>query len=543
MNTHHRHPPFKRTSVCKGALATAIAVGFLGIQGLAQAEVTIEPVASNPTAQAATPSTSAPAAAGAQEATGAAPAATVATPAPAPVAAPASATKETAPAQAPCAQQPATKEAPAPAAAATQPVKPPPTSAAGRNVELDTPTKPQPQTKPQSSPEVNATPPDARPQPVVQTQSTQITAQWLAQLGKTMLQSGSKASSGQQNQVVSPVSLASALGLVHEGTTGASANELSDMLAPAPARQAAFQQHIPALLKELLSDSGTLVSANRIWADAALAKALPATYLSSVRNRFDADGALVSFAAKQGQEATEQINAWAAKHTNGRIPSLLSPGSVNENTQVVLTNALHFRSAWSTAFEPHATQPKPFMGASQPVPTMSQYMEVKTSTKGKVTVYDIDFKAAQFSFTVAMEQSGHTGSEVIGLVSTQKPRDWTQQWCTLEMPKFKVAPTSTSLKPLLQALNVKTVFGDDADFTPLLGSEGRKVNLDDVYQSAGVDVQEAGVEAAAATAAVIRSRAMILPSGVMCAIDRPFVFAITHKPTGTPVFLGRVVKP
>jgi len=56
-------------------------------------------------------------------------------------------------------------------------------------------------------------------------------------------------------------------------------------------------------------------------------------------------------------------------------------------------------------------------------------------------------------------------------------------------------------------------------------------------------VQEGGVEAVAATAAVVSARMVSVEPKGTCAVDRPFAFAIVHKPTGAPVFTGWVNKP
>ena len=55
-------------------------------------------------------------------------------------------------------------------------------------------------------------------------------------------------------------------------------------------------------------------------------------------------------------------------------------------------------------------------------------------------------------------------------------------------------------------------------------------------------VNEEGTEAAAATAAVIRSRSMSRPPKTFKA-DRPFIFLIRERATGMILFSGRVVDP
>jgi serpin B len=55
-------------------------------------------------------------------------------------------------------------------------------------------------------------------------------------------------------------------------------------------------------------------------------------------------------------------------------------------------------------------------------------------------------------------------------------------------------------------------------------------------------VDEAGTEAAAATAVIMRATAMpVMPQEVT--IDRPFIFLIRDILTGSVIFMGRVINP
>jgi serpin B len=70
----------------------------------------------------------------------------------------------------------------------------------------------------------------------------------------------------------------------------------------------------------------------------------------------------------------------------------------------------------------------------------------------------------------------------------------------------------------------------------------RNLLLSDVIHKAYVSVDEAGTEAAAASAVIVGVTAM--PSNtVTLSVDRPFVFLIRDISTGTILFVGRVINP
>jgi len=79
-----------------------------------------------------------------------------------------------------------------------------------------------------------------------------------------------------------------------------------------------------------------------------------------------------------------------------------------------------------------------------------------------------------------------------------------------------------------------------SDWAAFSGIDGiGQLKIDDTYHKAFVSVDEAGTEAAAATAVVIVPPA--LPLEVR--LDRPFLFMIRDIETGAILFLGRVVNP
>jgi len=85
-----------------------------------------------------------------------------------------------------------------------------------------------------------------------------------------------------------------------------------------------------------------------------------------------------------------------------------------------------------------------------------------------------------------------------------------------------------------------TAFSSMADFSGMAGN--RELSISKVVHKAFVEVDEAGTEAAAATAVVVRATAMPLePKEVT--VDRPFIFIIRDIQTGSIIFIGRVVNP
>lgn len=378
------------------------------------------------------------------------------------------------------------------------------------------------------------------------------TAGALAELALNLMRQQSATSGNAQvNSVVSPFSLVSALGMVHAGTAGATARELATLFGTGAAGDRIYTARMPVLLDRLAKPGAAgspFVMANRVWLDGSVVPSVPQTYAATVTDRYNADAAIVPFS--QAAASRKAINDWVSQKTAKHIAELMPEGSITPNTKMVVTNAIYFKSKWEQPFDPAMTVPKPFHtvpgGPAKPVPMMVDERQVRLGTIDNIMVMELPFAGKEFSLMVGVPPAGHTlnafetdleGLDIASWSAQLKPTT-----CRLELPKFSLDPVSKSLKESLHAMGVKTVFGADADFSPMLGKAAKGVALDNVFQSATIIIDEQGGEAAAATGASASSKSFSLPAPA-CAVDRPFVFAIVHRATGAPLFVGKVADP
>jgi serpin B len=364
----------------------------------------------------------------------------------------------------------------------------------------------------------------------------------LADLGLALLRQP-----GPANAVVSPLATAAALGMVHAGTAGAAEHEIEALFGPRKGGARAFKVRLPALLKQLAGGpaAAPFVMAGRVWIDPEVAASVPAPYTQRLAARLQADAARLSFAEPEAARA--QINAWTAEHSAGRITGLLPTGSLTPASQIVLTAAIHFRSPWEQPFDAAQTAPRSFNGAAgATVPTLVDERVVQQARVDGNLVLEVPFAGGAFALLVGVPAAGGSVEALLTGLSGSELARWRGALqpikCELALPRFDIAPTSTPLKSALEGLGVKTVFSAAADLRPMLGRHARNLHLDDVHHAAGITIDERGGEAVAATAATVRAKSLALPVPT-CAVERAFVFAVVHRRTGTPLFLGRVGDP
>jgi serpin B len=109
----------------------------------------------------------------------------------------------------------------------------------------------------------------------------------------------------------------------------------------------------------------------------------------------------------------------------------------------------------------------------------------------------------------------------------------------LHLPKFE-ASASVGLDRPLRDLGVRTLFTNAADLSGL--APGLRVSA--VLHQAVLRVDEAGLEGAAATAVMVAmAMAVRQAEPPVVRVDRPFLVAVRHVPTGAIYFLARIVSP
>ena len=121
------------------------------------------------------------------------------------------------------------------------------------------------------------------------------------------------------------------------------------------------------------------------------------------------------------------------------------------------------------------------------------------------------------------------------------------------MPKFKLE-TNYQMADTLKAMGMVRAFVDPRNLANGAQFDGmsvsqvpeQKLYISKVIHKAFVEVSEKGTEAAAATAVIMMvptSAPMLSPFTPTFRADKPFVFVIRDKQTGTILFLGRVTNP
>jgi serpin B len=352
------------------------------------------------------------------------------------------------------------------------------------------------------------------------------------------------------NLFYSPYSISLALAMTYAGARGETEQQMADTLhytLPQDRLHSAFN----ALDLELASrgegaegkdEQGFRLNiVNAIWGQTGYE--FLSKFLDTLAENYGAGLRLLDF-VKASEESRGVINDWVAEETEGKIEDLLPPDSITSLTRLVLTNAIYFNAAWSHPFEEELTHDGTFNlldGGQVTVPMMEQTKYFGYAEGEGYQAVELPYDGEELSMVILLPATGRFGEFASALDAERVAsilKDIDPENVHLTMPKFTYE-SGFRLKETLAAMGMPAAFGA-ADFSGMDGT--RELFIGDVIHKAFISLDEAGTEAAAATAVVVPTSAP--PSRMIeVTVDRPFVFMIRDIETDALLFLGRVVNP
>ena len=210
------------------------------------------------------------------------------------------------------------------------------------------------------------------------------------------------------------------------------------------------------------------------------------------------------------------------------------------NVLAYLMNAVYFKAGWTQPFDPDLTSDALFHlsdGSSEPVQLMMRDDTLRYGVGADYTAVDLLYAGQAFSMTILLPDFGTDLSEI---VERMDPEEWGQLTADLEttrvqlfLPRFELE-WEGSFNDALGAMGMGIAFEPgSADLSRLF--ESGHGWIDQVKQKSFVRVDEEGTEAAAVTSVVIIDSA---PPQLRA--DRPFLFVIRERLSGTVLFLGAI---
>jgi len=327
--------------------------------------------------------------------------------------------------------------------------------------------------------------------------------------------------------VMSPLSIAYALGMARAGANGETAAQLDRVLGfPAGGPHEALN----ALDASLAPEGGPLRIANSLWAQTGLPLGEP--FLRTLATQYGTGVRTLDFASPG---AVEAINDWVSDQTEGRIPKLLE--QLDPSTGAVLANAIHFKAEWRSPFRGVDARGAFTRadGSTVGAALMQDVLHVRYAEGLGWQAVELPYRSGDYAMWVLLPAlSGPPPLDLLAPdVLAEVGKGLRPTTVDVTLPKWE-SESSFDLLGVMRALGV-TDLRDFSGINPAL-------TLGEAVHRANITVDERGTEAAAATALVFPLSAGPSPD-VTFRADRPFAYTITHTPTGTPAFIGTLTDP
>ncbi|XP_037954863.1 serine protease inhibitor 42Dd-like [Teleopsis dalmanni] len=331
------------------------------------------------------------------------------------------------------------------------------------------------------------------------------------------------------NIIFSPLSVQTCVALAFAGAQGETADEIANglkLVSNFPPEVAETFQFV----LEKYRNSDLVKIANKLYLrDGA---ELKAEYQTAVKEHYLAEAENLNFA--ESNLAAETINSWVSEKTEGKITDLIEPSSLDDNTRLLLLNAIHFKGSWENKFDEQLTEEDDFW-TSEEESVKVQYMKKKAKF-GYGYLEDLDCTALEMPYkdsdlsmlvllpnereglkSLAEKLKGFNLIDLADKINTEEVQ--------VSFPKFKV-DYSVELTDALKKFGITKMFTDDAEFSNMLESP-ENIFVSKVVHKAFIEVNEEGTEAAAATGMIMMTRCMLLP--LQFNADRPFLYMIWNK--------------
>lgn len=356
-----------------------------------------------------------------------------------------------------------------------------------------------------------------------------------------LFQQVNNAETDNPNWMISPLSMSYALGMMANGASGNTLDEIKTVLGHKDVSMEELNAYYKMLTASLLDlDNSTQIGiANSLWTRAGFP--VKESYVSTVEDVYDAQ---VNELSDSPETAMKDINRWCAEKTNSLIPQIYKE-PISNDIKMMFINALSFKGKWKDPFKKSRTIKDDFLNADESVSKvdMMQHQDAyRYFGDNSWEVLELPYGNEAFSMVIMMPAEGLSLNEEICKLTgddwkmwNEKLYEYRQQFFDLKFPRFEMNYQKDMID-ILVGMGIKDVFKGNADFSKLTSNS---VSVQLLNQHTYIKVDEEGTTAAAVTDGEIRDTSSPSPDFF---VNRPFLYFIKEKSTNAILFMGKITK-
>ncbi|MBQ6378285.1 MAG: serpin family protein [Prevotella sp.] len=342
----------------------------------------------------------------------------------------------------------------------------------------------------------------------------------------------------EKSEIVSPISITYALGMLNNGAAGETQKEINKVLGFGETGADGINDFCRKMLTEAptLDKLTKVMIANTIYMNKGYE--LKSDFIDKANTYYDAEPETREF----NEETRQVINKWGNDHTEGMIPEVLKPNEFNPSSVSYLLNAIYFKGAWAEKFDKGNTKDEAFKGysAEKQVPMMHQEHEFSYTETDDCQALCLPYGNNAYRMTILLPKEGKTINDVLKTLtaeSWQRYQFMGSAIVDVKLPRFE---SESDIK----LIDIMSELGMPRAFDPYLAEFPNFCNvpvfISMMKQVAKIKLNEEGTEAAAITVIGIKTTAVAPePQHVQFFANRPFLYVISEFSTGAIFFIGQ----
>ena len=340
-----------------------------------------------------------------------------------------------------------------------------------------------------------------------------------------------------KSQILSPLSITYALGMLNNGATGKTQQEINTALGFGDAGADAINAFCKKLLEEAptLDNETQVLIGNTIYTNKGYT--LKPKFVNTAKDFYDATPESRDF---HDGKTLGVINQWASDHTNGMITKVLDEDTFDPNAVSYLLNAIYFKGTWTDKFIKSQTKEELF-NKKDKVMMMQQEHSFLYADNDLYQSVRLPYGNGAYFMTVLLPHKDKSVNEVLNSLNSGSWRSNNRQMheciVDLKLPRFETS-TDMELNEIMQKLGISKAFTNAAEFNNFC-DKSTYIGL--MKQVAKIKLDEEGTEAAAVTVigSKLASASTRKPERVEFHADRTFLYVITEGSTGAIFFIGK----
>ncbi|XP_061074180.1 serpin H1b [Conger conger] len=345
-----------------------------------------------------------------------------------------------------------------------------------------------------------------------------------------------------ENILISPVVVASSLGLVALGGKASTASQVKTVLSAGAVKD----EHLHSGLAELLTEVSNSTARNVTWKISGRLYGPSSVnfaedFVKRSKKHYNYEHSKINFRDKRS--AVKSINEWASKSTDGKLPEVTK--DVDKTDGAMIVNAMFFKPHWDQKFHHKMVDNRGFLvtrsfTVSVPMMHRTGLFQFHEDTTNNLYVLSMPLAHKKSTMIFIMPYHVEALDRLEKLLTRKQLDDWLgkmeERAVAVSLPKVSMEVSHNLQKHLADLGLTEAVDKTKADLSNISGK--KDLYLSNVFHASAL---EWDTEGNPFDTSVFGSEKLKNPK--LFYADHPFIFLVKDNKTNSILFIGRLMRP